>query len=78
MMPVMASDVAATLSPRFPGFGPVGSVYQPTAYFPTNQNANVIAQSGVPPSSNFRGISFPPNMWNSNYNPGNPLAIYGG
>lgn len=75
-MPILASDTQPQAASRYPGFGPIGSVYQPSSFLPTDQNSNVVAQGGVPPSSNFKGLRFPTTFWDNKWDPGNPLAAY--
>jgi hypothetical protein len=58
--------------------GPVGSIYQPTSFFPRDNAAGQISMSPVPPSSNFGSQSFPKRLWNSVANFGNALNIFRG
>lgn len=57
--------------------GPVGSIYQPTRYFPKDERAGIIAGGNgpVPGPSNFQGQERPRTLWNTVANFGNPLAF---
>jgi hypothetical protein len=56
--------------------GPVGSIYQPSSFFPRNQTAGKITMTPLPPASNFGAQKFPNRVWNTVANFGNALNIF--
>lgn len=55
---------------------PIGSIYQPSSFFPLNSNLGKISMGPPPPSSNFGAQRFPGQLWNSVKNMGNTFNIF--
>lgn len=76
MQPLMASDLVVNTAPA--PSGGVGSVYQPTGFFPRTQTVPPTRQWGIPPASNFKAQEFPVKVYNRQAGGafGNPLNVY--
>ncbi len=75
MMPISLHEAPTLERVGYPRTGPVGSVYQPTAYFPTKEQR--IPMTPLPPASNFKAQEFPVSIYDRQIGGfGNPLDVY--
>lgn len=73
---VIAPQQYGNTGPANPVNRPVGSIYQPTAFFPRDNRAGFISLAAPPPASNFGSQYFPAPVWNTIARLGNALNIF--
>lgn len=73
---VVSPNQQGNTGPGNPVQSPVGSVLQPTSYFPVNNNNGKISQGPIPAASNFKSVSIPRRAWNTVANFGNTMNIF--